>query len=79
MGAVDELNKYPLSIGQRWGLWSETVLPGEGAVVARLALEGSAASPLARVMKVRLGRYRRPFDVEREADWIAASVDSQTC
>lgn len=75
VGAVDELNKYPLSIGQRWGLWSETVLPGEGAVVARLAPEGSIASPLARVMKVRLGRYRRPFDAEREADWIAASVD----
>ena len=31
-GAVDELNKYLLGIGQRWGMWSERTRPGEGAV-----------------------------------------------
>jgi hypothetical protein len=24
---------------------------------------------------VRLGRYRKPFDAEREADWIASIID----
>jgi hypothetical protein len=24
---------------------------------------------------VRLGRYRRPFEAEREGDWIAAAID----
>ena len=75
VGAVDELNKYPLSIGQRWGLWTGQTLPGEGAMVARLERAETAAAPLARVTTVRLGRYRRPFDAEREADWIAAAVD----
>ena len=73
-GSVDELSKYVLSIGQRWGMWTERTRPGEGAVVANLARD-SAATRLARVTAIRLGRYRRPFDVEREADWIAASVN----
>ncbi|HEY2952235.1 MAG TPA: beta-ketoacyl-[acyl-carrier-protein] synthase family protein [Verrucomicrobiae bacterium] len=74
VGAIDELNKYPLSIGKRWGYWTEETRPGEGAVVARLArTEGNPA--LARVAAVRLGRYRKPFDAVREADWIAAAVD----
>jgi 3-oxoacyl-(acyl-carrier-protein) synthase len=75
VGAVDELNKYPLSIGKRWGFWNEHTLPGEGAMVASLARAETAASRLAVVTTVRLGRYRRPFDAEREADWIAESVD----
>jgi 3-oxoacyl-[acyl-carrier-protein] synthase II len=74
-GAADELSKYVLSIGKRWGMWTEQTLPGEGAVVASLVPEGAATAPLARVTTVRLGRYRRPFDAEREADWIAAAVD----
>jgi 3-oxoacyl-(acyl-carrier-protein) synthase len=73
VGAVDELNKYILGIGQRWKLWDETILPGEGAVVASLSRDTDA--PLARVTTVRLGRYRRPFNPEREAEWLAASVD----
>jgi hypothetical protein len=44
-------------------------------MVARLERAETAAAPLARVTTVRLGRYRRPFDAEREADWIAAAVD----
>lgn len=75
VGAVDELNKYPLGIGKRWGFWTDKTLPGEGAVVAQIVSEGIAASPLARVTTLRLGRYRRPFDTAREVNWIAAAVD----
>jgi len=75
VGAVDELNKYPLSIGKRWGYWTGQTRPGEGAMVARLTRMERAVAPLARVTTVRLGRYRRPFDAEREADWIATTVD----
>jgi len=78
VGAVDELNKYPLSIGKRWGYWTGQAHPGEGAVVARLTRTESAVTPLAHVTTVRLGRYRRPFDAEREADWIAKAVDLET-
>ena len=75
VGAVDELNKYPLSIGQRWGLWTPHTVPGEGAMVARLARADTVTAPLACITTVRLGRYRRPFDAEREAEWIAGAVD----
>jgi hypothetical protein len=75
VGAVDEADKYLLSIGQRWGAWDETIMPGEGAVVASLSAAVKIASPLARVTAVKLGRYRKPFDAEREADWIASAVD----
>ena len=75
VGAVDELCKYPLSIGKRWGMWTEQTLPGEGAMVASIARAETVAVPLARVTAVRLGRYRRPFEAAREADWIAAAVD----
>jgi 3-oxoacyl-[acyl-carrier-protein] synthase II len=75
VGAVDELNKYPLAIGSRWGLWDEKTIPGEGAMIASLTRTENSALPLARVTAVRLGRYRKPFDAEREADWIAAAVD----
>ena len=77
-GAVDELNKYILGIGRRWGLWSESNRPGEGAMIASLVRAETATVPLARVTKVRLGRYRQPFNATREADWIAASVDLKT-
>jgi 3-oxoacyl-[acyl-carrier-protein] synthase-1/3-oxoacyl-[acyl-carrier-protein] synthase II len=75
VGAVDELNKYPLAIGRRWKIWNEQTIPGEGAVVVNLTRTENAGAPLARMTAVRLGRYRRPFDAEREADWIAAAVD----
>jgi len=74
-GAVDELNKYVLCMGKRWGAWTERTRPGEAAVVASLARAEKAAAPLARVAAVRLGRYRRPFDAKREADWIAGAMD----
>ena len=75
VGAVDETDKYLLCIGQRWGAWTEQVIPGEGAVVACLAPVDKVAAPLARVTALKLGRYRRPFDAGREADWIASAVD----
>jgi hypothetical protein len=75
VGAVDELNKYTLSIGKRWGQWTEKVLPGEGVVIARLVPEEKTTTPLAHVAAVRLGRYRRPFNAEHEAEWIASTVD----
>ncbi len=75
VGAADEMDKYLLSIGQRWGAWNETILPGEGAVVVSLAGADKIASPLARVTRLKLGRYRRPFDAQIEAEWIAAAVD----
>jgi 3-oxoacyl-[acyl-carrier-protein] synthase II len=75
VGAVDELNKYPLAIGSRWGLWNEKTIPGEGAMIASLTRMENSATPLARVTAVRLGRYRKPFEAEREANWIAAAVD----
>lgn len=74
-GAVDELNKYPLSIGKRWGFWNDRTIPGEAAVVANLAKQPADRAPLARVTTVRLGRFPRPFEAKREADWITAAVD----
>jgi hypothetical protein len=74
-GGVDELNKYVLTIGKRWGFWNDQTIPGEAAVIANLAALDSAKPALARVTAVQLGRYRRPFDVKREADWIAQAVD----
>jgi hypothetical protein len=77
-GAVDELSKYVLSIGKRWGLWTEQIRPGEGAVVANLVPLDSAGAVLGKVTAVHLGRYRRPFDAKREADWIASKIDLGT-
>jgi hypothetical protein len=74
-GGVDELNKYALSIGKRWGFWNDQTIPGEAAVVANLAGAWTNQSALARVTAVRLGRYRRPFDAQREVDWIAQAMD----
>jgi 3-oxoacyl-(acyl-carrier-protein) synthase len=77
-GAVDELNKYILGIGRRWGMWSGQNRPGEGAMIASLVRADAAPAPLARVTAVRLGRWRSPFDAEHEAGWIAAAVDLKT-
>ena len=73
-GAADELSKYVLSLGQRWGAWTERTQPGEGAMVAKLTRHGNSVTPLAHVAAVRLGRYRRPFEAGREVDWIAAAI-----
>jgi 3-oxoacyl-(acyl-carrier-protein) synthase len=75
VGAVDELDKYLLCIGQRWRSWNEKIKPGEGAVVASISRAEKNSSSLARVTKIKLGRYRKPFDAEREADWIASAID----
>jgi 3-oxoacyl-(acyl-carrier-protein) synthase len=74
-GAVDEVDKYLLCIGQRWGAWNEINKPGEGAVVASLARAETVASPLAKISGLKIGRYKNPFDAKREAEWIASAVD----
>jgi hypothetical protein len=75
VGAMDELNKYPLGVGKRWGFWGEQTKPGEGAVLAQITNAKKSTTQLARVTSIRVGRYRRPFDVNREADWIQAAAD----
>jgi 3-oxoacyl-(acyl-carrier-protein) synthase len=75
VGAVDELNKYILCLGKRWKFWDEQTRPGEGAMVASLTRAENSEASLARVTAVRLGRWRKPFNAEREADWITAAVD----
>lgn len=77
-GAADELNDYVLSIGKRWGIWNQRILPGEGATMVTLARADREAKGLARVETVRLGRYRRPFDPVREVDWVTSTVDLKT-
>ena len=77
-GAVDELSKYVLSIGKRWDLWTEQTRPGEGAVVANLVPLDSAGASFGKVAAVHFGRYQRPFDGKREADWIASKIDLGT-
>jgi acyl transferase domain-containing protein len=74
VGAADELDKYVLGIGRRWGFWTEKTRPGEGAVMVRLGPDDGGAGA-ARVQTVRLGRFRRPFDAGREAAWVASAVD----
>ena len=75
VGAADEADKYLLSIGQRWGAWDDDIKPGEGAVMANLQRAEKIPAPLARVTAVKLGRWRKPFDAGREAEWIAAAID----
>jgi hypothetical protein len=75
VGAADEADKYLLGIGQRWGTWDEKIMPGEGAVVASLVPADQAGAPLGQITTVKLGRYRKPFDARREAEWIAQAVD----
>jgi 3-oxoacyl-[acyl-carrier-protein] synthase II len=77
-GAVDELNKYVLGIGKRWGQWTEQTRPGEGAVAVNLGLPENANEPGAKVTAVHLGRFGRPFDAVREADWISKKIDLKT-
>jgi hypothetical protein len=74
-GAVDELNKYPLAVGKRWKIWNEKTIPGEGAAIAEVARMENGKPCLARVTALKLGRWRKPFSVMREADWIASAVD----
>jgi hypothetical protein len=74
-GAVDELNKYVLGIGKRWGMWTEQTRPGEGAVAVNLVLPENTGEHLGKITAVHLGRYRRPFDGKHEADWIASKID----
>jgi acyl transferase domain-containing protein len=75
VGAADELNKYVLFIGNRWRRETNGMPRGEGATVANLTRAQDAREPLAHVAAVRFGRYRLPFDPEREAAWVAEAAD----
>jgi hypothetical protein len=74
-GAVDEVDKFLLKIGQRWGIWNESIRPGEGAVVASLARAEKIATPLARISALKIGRCKNTFDAGFEAGWISKTVD----
>lgn len=77
-GAADELNDYTLTIGKRWQLWKDPVLPGEGAMVASLVRPDSQGKKLATIETVKLGRYRRPYDPKAEVNWISSAADLKT-
>jgi 3-oxoacyl-(acyl-carrier-protein) synthase len=85
VGAADELNQYQLIAGMRWGWWPEALLkirpfagalknrerplPGEGGAVVTLGRAENAASPLAFVSAIRIGRSENQ-NAETEARWI---------
>jgi 3-oxoacyl-(acyl-carrier-protein) synthase len=90
VGAADELNQYQLAAGIRWGWWHESAaeirpflgtlknrghpLPGEGGAVVTLGLANNAASALAFVSAIRIGRSETR-DAEAEARWILQTLE----
>ncbi len=77
VGAADELNQYHLAAGIRWGWWNKTLprsLPGEGCALFTLGRAETAASPLAFVSAIRIGRSEKP-DPVAEADWILETLE----
>ena len=90
VGAADELNQYQLAAGMRWGWWHEASpeirpftgalkkherpLPGEGGAVVTLGRAENAASPLAFVSAIRIGRSENQ-NAEAEARWILYTLE----
>ena len=90
VGAADELNQYQLAAGMRWGWWHEASLeirpfagalknrerplPGEGSAAVTLGHAENAASPLAFVSAIRIGRSENK-DAEAEARWILQTLE----
>ena len=90
VGAADELNQYQLAAGMRWGWWHEASLeirpfagalknrerppPGEGGAVVALGRAENAASPLAFVSAIRIGRSENQ-NAEAEARWILETLE----
>ncbi|HEU6449164.1 MAG TPA: beta-ketoacyl-[acyl-carrier-protein] synthase family protein [Verrucomicrobiae bacterium] len=74
VGAADEVDKYLLSIGQRWRVWNDKIKPGEGAVVVNV-VRAKTNSPAAKISALKIGRWRKPFEAAREADWIESAID----
>ena len=89
VGAADELNQYHLAAGMRWGWWHKTSseihpfasalknrehpLPGEGGAVVTLGCAENAASSLAFVSAIRIGRSENQ-NAETEARWILETL-----
>jgi 3-oxoacyl-(acyl-carrier-protein) synthase len=89
VGAADELNQYQLAAEMRWGWWHESSpeirpfagalknrerpLPGEGGAVVTLGRAENAASPLAFVSAIRIGRSENQ-NAETEARWILETL-----
>ena len=90
VGAADELNQYQLAAGMRWGWWHasspgirpfagalkshERPLPGEGGAMVTLGRAEDAASPLAFVSAIRIGRSEN-LNAETEARWILQTLE----
>jgi 3-oxoacyl-(acyl-carrier-protein) synthase len=90
VGAADELNQYQLAAGMRWGGWHEASpvirpfagalknrerpLPGESGVVVTLGCGENAATPLAFVSAIRIGRSEGQ-DAGAEARWILQTLE----
>ena len=89
-GAADELNRYQLAAGMRWGWWRESSpdirpfagalknrerpRPGEGGTVAALGRAGKSLPPLAFVSAIRIGRSEQQ-NAGAEARWIAQTLE----
>ena len=89
VGAADELNQYQLAAGVRRGWWNgasaslrpfagalkkhERPLPGEGGALVTLGHADSAASRLAVVSAIRIGRSSGQ-DAEAEARWVEQTL-----
>jgi 3-oxoacyl-(acyl-carrier-protein) synthase len=90
VGTADELNQYQLAAGMRWGWWHETSpeirpfagvlknherpLPGEGGAMVSLGRAENAASPLAFVSAIRIGRAENK-NAGAEARWILQTLE----
>ena len=77
-GAADELNDYTLTMGKRWSLWKEPVLPGEGAMVASLARATSRVKNSPQFKQCGWDVIDDPSDAEVELAWISSAVDLKT-
>jgi len=89
-GAADELSRYQIAAGLRWGWWHESSpeirpfagalknrerpLPGEGGAVVTLGRAGNPAPALAFVSAIRIGRSENQ-DAAAEARWILETLE----
>jgi len=77
VGAADELNQYHLAAGIRGrgrNKTSQRSLPGEGCALFTLGRKETAATPLAFVSAIRIGRSEKP-DAVAEANWILETLE----
>lgn len=74
VGAADELNRYAVAAGVRWGRAQRWPVPGEGAAVFAIARPDPGIPPLAFLLGVRLGRVAGALDPAGEARWIRETL-----